>query len=146
MKQKRKGPFALKPDRFPIPDLKHANLAVTRCYMKTVTKEDARAVVRAIKKRFKSPPLMERIKKLELKRGLNKMAKKKKKAKTKRKTTKKGNRRKGQPKGARLAYDDLKKRKKRKATKKKKNAKKKARRKSTAKKSLLDMLTDALPS
>ena len=69
---KRKGPFALPP----IPDLKHANLAITRLYMKAVTKAEARQVIKAIKKRFKNEKLKERIRALELKKGL-KMAKKK---------------------------------------------------------------------
>ena len=130
---KRKGPFALPPNRYPIPDLKHANLAITRLYMKAVTKAEARQVITAIRKRFKNEKLKDRIRALELKKGL-KMAKKKRK-KSKRKTTKKGNRRKGQPRGARLAYDDLKKKKKKK--KKRKKTKKTS-------KGLMHMLTDAL--
>ena len=106
--------------------------------MKAVTKAEARQVIKAIKKRFKNEKLKERIRALELKKGLKMAKKKRKKSKrktAKRKTTKKGNRRKGQPRGARLAYDDLKKKKKKK--KKRKKTKKTS-------KGLMHMLTDAL--
>ena len=141
MAKKRPGPFALPPDRYPIGDLKHANLAITRLYMKTVTDAERRKVIAAIRKRYpKNEALKERIKKLQEKTGLIK--KRRKKMAKKKKTTKKGNRRKGQPKGARLAYDDLKKKKRK--TKKKKTPRRKKR--TTRKKpaGLLEMLTSQL--
>jgi len=117
---KRPGPFALPGQRYPIGDVAHAGFAITRLYMESVTDADRKKVIAAIKKRYpKNKKLAERIEKLKAK----KMGKKK--------TTKKGNRRKGKPKGARLAYDDTKKRKKR---KKKKTAKKKVAKKKVAKK------------
>ena len=123
---KRPGPFALPGQRYPIGDVAHANYAITRLYMRTVTEEDRKKVIAAIKKRYpKNKELAERIEKLKAK----KMARKKK-------TTKKGNRRKGQPKGARLAYDDLKKKKKKakkKKAKKKKATKKRKKRRTTKK-------------
>jgi len=131
---KRPAPFALSGERYPIGDLKHANFAVTRLYMRSVTDEDRKKVIKEIKKRYpKNSALMARIEKLEKAKGKTrkkpakkkpakkaaKVAKKKRTTK-KRKTTKKGNARKGKPKGARLAYDALKKkRKKRKPAKKK---------------------------
>jgi len=152
-KKKRPGPYAI-PDRkaYPIGDIAHANFAITRLYMSTVTDEDRKKVIQAIRKRYpKNAALKMRLEKLEKAKKLKKKSKKtkskrkpvkktpakkgkkvakKKPAKKKKKTTKKGNRRKGQPKGARLAYDDLKK-------------KKKKRKKKTGG-GLLDMLTSEL--
>ena len=150
---KRPGPFALPGNRYPIGNVTYANYAITRLYMKTVTDEDRKKVIKAIKERYpKNKALMARIEKLEKakkktrkkpakKKQIKKAAKvakkkkatKKKRTTKKKKTTKKGNRRKGQPKGARLAYDDLRKKKKRKM--KKKPAKQK---------DLLDLLTSEL--
>lgn len=113
---KRPGPFALPGQRYPIGDVAHAGYAITRLYMKSVTDEDRKKVIAAIKKRYpKNKKLMERIKVLKEKKKIGK----------KRKTTKKGNRRKGAKPGARLAYDALKKKKRKKKATKKKTAKKK---------------------
>ena len=128
-------PYAI-PERkaYPIGDVAHANFAITRLYMETVTDADRRKVITAIKKRYpKNKKLAERIETLKAKKMTKKKRAKKKPAK--KKTTKKGNRRKGQPKGARLAYDDLPKRKK-----KRKKAKKKP-----AKKDIFSLLTSELP-
>ena len=133
--KKRPLPYAI-PERkaYPIGDVAHANFAITRLYMETVTDADRRKVIAAIKKRYpKNKKLAERIEKLKAKKMTKKKRAKKKTAK--KKTTKKGNRRKGQPKGARLAYDDLPKRKK-----KRKKAKKKP-----AKKDIFSLLTSELP-
>jgi len=141
-KKRRPGPYAI-PERkaYPIGDVAHANFAITRLYMSTVTDEDRKKVIKAIKKRYpKNTSLKMRIDKLEKAKKLKKkskkrkvkkktakkapakkakkVAKKKKTTKRKKKTTKKGNRRKGQPRGARLAYDDLKKKKKKKRSRK----------------------------
>ena len=138
--KKRPLPYAI-PERkaYPIGDVAHANFAITRLYMETVTDADRRKVIAAIKKRYpKNKKLAERIKTLKAKKMTKKKRAKKKTAKkktTKKKTTKKGNRRKGQPKGARLAYDDLPKRKK-----KRKKSKKKP-----AKKDIFSLLTSELP-
>ncbi len=143
--KKRPLPYAI-PERkaYPIGDVAHANFAITRLYMETVTDADRRKVIAAIKKRYpKNEKLAERIKTLRAKKMKKKKTAKKKTAKkkttkkktAKKKTTKKGNRRKGQPKGARLAYDDLPKRKK-----KRKKAKKKP-----AKKDIFSLLTSELP-
>jgi len=149
---KRPAPFALPGNRYPIGNVAHANFAITRLYMKTVTDEDRKKVIKAIKDRYpKNKALMARIEKLEKakkktrkkpakKKPVKKAAKvakkkkatKKKRTTKKKKTTKKGNRRKGQPKGARLAYDDLKKKKK------------KAKRKPKKETGLLGMLTSEL--
>jgi len=153
----RPGPFALPAEKkWPIGDKKHANLAITFLYMKKIDDETRRKVAAAIRKRWKSDPeIMARLKKMEEKKikktGAKKMAKKKKKSTTK------GRRRKGQPRGARLAYDALKKkRKKKKTSAKRKTTKKKTtkrkvtakrRKRSPAKKTgILAMLTSALPA
>ena len=119
MAKKRPLPYAI-PERkaYPIGDVAHANFAITRLYIGTVTDADRKKVIAAIKKRYpKNAKLAERIKTLKAK----KMTKKKT---AKKKTTKKGSRRKSQPKGARLAYDDLTKRKKKRKKAKKKPVKK----------------------
>jgi len=114
---KRPGPFALAGKRYPIGDVAHAGYAITRLYMESVSDEDRKKVIAAIKKRYpKNKKLMERIKTLIEKKKIGK----------KRKTTKKGNRRKGAKPGARLAYDALKRKKRKKKPAKKKPAKKKA--------------------
>jgi hypothetical protein len=127
--KKRPLPYAI-PERkaYPIGDVAHANFAITRLYMETVTDSDRKRVIAAIKKRYpKNKKLAERIETLKAKKMKKKKRAKKKtatKKTAKKKTTKKGNRRKGQPKGARLAYDDLPKRKKKRKKAKKKPAKK----------------------
>jgi len=134
MAKKRPLPYAI-PERkaYPIGDVAHANFAITRLYIGTVTDADRKKVIAAIKKRYpKNAKLAERIKTLKAKKMTKKKTAKKKTAKkktakkktAKKKTTKKGSRRKSQPKGARLAYDDLTKRKKKRKKAKKKPVKK----------------------
>ena len=63
---KRPAPFALPGNRYPIGNVAHANFAITRLYMKTVTDEDRKKVIKAIKDRYpKNKALMARIEKLE---------------------------------------------------------------------------------
>jgi hypothetical protein len=113
---KRPGPFALPGDRYPIGDLKHANFAVTRLYMKNVTDGDRKTVIKAIKKLYpKNENLKFRIEKLQA----AKMTKKKKKTAKKKPVKKKAAKKKAA---------------KKKPAKKKPAKKKPAKRKKTTKK------------
>lgn len=131
----RPGPFALPEEKkWPIGDLKHANLAITFLYMEKVDDETRRKVARALRKKWgKNTKLMDRLKKMEEKKLGRRtgMAKRKKK-----KSTTKGRRRKGAPKGARLAYDALKRKKRKKKVTRKKATRKKCIRKKASKRKI----------